>query len=166
MILILDRKLFSLALIATILIVPFIFIPASSNAASSSDFSNANSAINSAFNATLNAQQKGANVTDLVAKLNIAVGLVQKAQAENATNPGLATSDLQNATQIAGQVSSAAPSLGQSGANARTIQYSISIGASIVIIAVAALIYIYGGRIYHLLWFYLYKDYIVRSSKE
>ena len=136
------------------------------NAASSSDFASANSAINSAFVATHNAEQSGGNVTGLIAKLEISLGLVQKAQAENATNPSQALADLQNATQIANQVSAQAPAIMQAGSSARQTLYGESIGSAVAILVLASLVYIYGGRIYHLIWFYLYRNQNVRSSEN
>jgi len=133
-----------------------------SSAASQSDFSTASNAITSAFVATHSAEEKGGNVSLLVTKLNAAVGLVQKAQSENSSNPSQASADLQNATQLAEQVSSDSAGIGQSGASARSTQTDESIGASATIITVAILIYIFGGRIYRRAWLYLYKDFIVR----
>ena len=136
------------------------------SAASSSDFASANSAINSAFIATHNAEQSGGNVTGLIAKLDISLGLVQKAESENATNPSQAVADLQNATQIANQVSSQAPVIAQAGSSARQTLYGESIGSAAAILVLASLVYIYGGRIYHLIWFYLYRNQNVRSSEN
>src|SRR5487761_520560 len=136
------------------------------NAASSSDFASANSAINSAFIATHNAEQSGGNVTGLIAKLEISLGLVQKAQVENVTNPSPALADLQNATQIANQVSAQAPAIMQAGSSARQTLYGESIGSAVAILVLASLVYIYGGRIYHLIWFYLYRNQNVRSSEN
>jgi hypothetical protein len=133
-----------------------------SSAASQSDFSTVSNAITSAYVATHNAELKGGNVSSLITKLNAAVDLVQKAQAENSSDASQASADLQNATQLAEQVSSDSAGIGQSGASARSTQTDESIGASAAIIAVAILIYIFGGRIYRRAWLYLYKDYIVR----
>lgn len=136
------------------------------NAASSSDFASANSAINSAFISTHNAEQSGGNVTGLIAKLEISLSLVQKAQAENATNPSQAVVDLQNATQIANQVASQAPAITQAGSSARQTLYGESIGSTIAILVLASLVYIYGGRFYHMIWFYLYRNQNVRSPEN
>jgi hypothetical protein len=134
------------------------------SAATASDFSSANSAIKSAFSAISNAQQQGGNVSALVTKINVAIELVQKAQTENSTNPAQATADLQNATLLAQQVSSSAPKIGNAGLMAREIQYSESVGAALVIVILAVVVYIYGARIYHLIWFYLYKNHGVKTS--
>lgn len=117
-----------------------------SGAASSSDFVSANSGINSAFVATHSAEQSGGNVTGLVAKLDISLSLVQKAETENATNPSQATTELQNATQIANQVSTLAPAIAQAGFQARQTLYVESIGGAVGILILGGLIYIYGAR--------------------
>ena len=133
-----------------------------SSAASQSEFSTASNAITSAFVSTHSAELKGGNVSSLVTKLNAAVGLVQKARLENSSNPAQASADLQNATQLAGQVSGNSAGIGQSGASAKSTQMDESVGASAAIIAVAILIYIFGGRIYRMAWLYVYGDYVVR----
>ena len=128
-----------------------------------SEFSNANSAINSAFSATYSAAENGGNVSALVAQLNGALGLYQKAERENATNSSQASLDLQNVIAIADQVSASAASTKAFGSSAKQMQYIESFGASAAIIVIAILIYIYGGRIYHEIWFYLFRDYKVRA---
>ena len=135
-------------------------------AASSTDFSSANSAIASAFAATSAAEQRGGNVTSLTTMLNEATILVQKAQSENSANPSQATLDLQNATQIANKVSSLAPSVGNSGAFAKEVQTAESIGASIGIVVGAILLFIFGERLYRILWFYLYRNYTLRGEQN
>jgi hypothetical protein len=152
--------------IAIIFLLMSLSIAFDSSAASSSNFSSANSAINSAFAATQNAQQDGGNVSSLVTKLDSAVLLVQKAHSENSTNPSQATLDLQNATSIANLVSSLAIPIAQAGSSATELQYSESIGVAIAIVIIAVLIYIYGGRVYHQIWYRLYKTYVVRSSSS
>ncbi len=100
----------------------------------------------------------------LAIRLNVAVGLYQKALSENATDPVQATADLQNASNIAGSVLASAKSAQKTGVSARQTQDLESIGASIGIVAAASLVYIYGARIYHEIWFYLYRNYRVRAS--
>lgn len=134
------------------------------SAASASDFSNANNTINTAFSSIYAAQRDGGNVTLLIAKLNTALALVGKAQVENASNPSQATSDLQNATQIANQVSFEAPQIASAGRSTVEFNEAVSISSAAAIIIIAALIYFYGGRIYHRTWFYLYKKYLVRPK--
>jgi len=136
----------------------------STSAAQANDFNSANSAISAAFVATYNAQKNGGNVTTLVNELNAAVALVEKAQAENSTNPSQAASDLQNATLIANLVQSQSSSISRSGASALQVRNSESIGSAIAIAVIAALIYIYGGRIYQRVWFYAYRNYVVKPT--
>jgi len=131
-------------------------------AATPADFTNTNNAIASAFVAAQNAEAKGGNVSGLVVLLNQALALVQKAESENSSNPAQATADLKDATALAEDVSADAIQVGYTGAAARTTQIEESIGESIAIVVIAVLIYIFGGRIYRRIWFYLYRDFIVR----
>jgi hypothetical protein len=133
-------------------------------AASANNFAGTNSAISDAFVATYNAQKNGGNVTTLINELNSAVSLVEKAQAENSTNPSQALSDLQNATQIANLVQSQSTSISRAGASALQLRNSESIGSAIAIAVVAALIYIYGGRIYRRAWLHAYRNHVVKPS--
>lgn len=155
-------------LFVTTLFLAIIFssvvISSSSEAASPAQFSSTNSAIASAFVAAQSAEEKGGNVSGLVVILNEALGLVQNAESENATNPTQASTDLQNATTLAEMVSSEAVQIGQSGAAARMTRVMESIGASAVIVVVAVLIYIFGDRIYRRIWFYIYRDFIVKPA--
>ncbi len=132
------------------------------NAASPSDFTSASNSIGAAYLAVSHAQQQGGNVSALVDSLNMALGLYTRAQAENSSSPSKATSDLQNATVIAQQVALAAPTVGQAGAAARQTQEYASVGAAAVIIAIAALLYVYGEKIYHRIWLRLYSGYVVK----
>jgi hypothetical protein len=134
----------------------------SAQAASSSQFASTNAAIASAFAATSNAKQSGGNVTGLVANLNLALNLTQEALSVNSTNPAESTILLQNATRLANQVSSQAASVQSSGASARQFLTEESVGGAIATIVVAALIYIYGGRIYRMIWFFIYRNHVVR----
>jgi hypothetical protein len=141
---------------------PYFNAGMTSFAASQNDFSTTNNAITSAFVATHSAEVKGGNVSSLVIQLNAALYLMQKAQSENSTNPAQASTDLQNATQLAEQVSSDSSGIAQSGVSARSTQMDESIGASVAIIVIAILIYIFGGRIYRGAWLFVYRDYVVR----
>jgi CHASE3 domain sensor protein len=65
----------------------------------------ANNAVNQAFNAVLDAEKAGANVTDLLAQINIAQSIL--AQAENSYRTGnnnIATAQADSALPIAQQV--------------------------------------------------------------
>ncbi len=134
------------------------------SAASANNFAGTNSAISAAFVATYDAQKNGGNVSALISELNAAVTLVEKAQAENSTNPSRALSDLQNATQIANLVQSQSTSISRAGASALQVRNSESIGSAIAIAVVASLIYIYGGRIYRRAWLYAYRNHVVKPS--
>ena len=135
-----------------------------STAATADNFASANASVASAFQSMYSAEKSGGNVTSLTAQLNEAVALIQKAQAENSTNPLLATADLQNATSIANLVASESIAVGQSGASSLRLRDSESIASAIVIVVAAILVYIYGGRIFRRVWFLLYKSYLVRPT--
>jgi cell division protein FtsB len=65
----------------------------------------ANSAVGQAFNSVLDAEKAGANVTQLLAKLNTAGAILADAQNElNSINTVNITTNLENAVQIANQV--------------------------------------------------------------
>jgi hypothetical protein len=145
------------ALIIVLLAKPSIY----ASAASTSDFSSANSTINSAYTATLTAEQKGGNVSQLVTQLNIAISLFQKATQENSTNPSGAISDLQNATRLAQGVIGDASVVSAAGSASVQSRDALSISSAVAIGIIAVLIYIFGGRIYRRLWYLLYKDYLV-----
>lgn len=135
-----------------------------SGAATVNDFTNANSAIDSAYLATHKAEKSGGNVTVQINELNTAIALIEKAQAENSTQPAQALLDLDNATQIAILVSNQSSSIADAGASATQMRNTLSVGSAIVIIVAAAMIYLYGGRIYRRVWLYLYKNYVVKPS--
>jgi predicted PurR-regulated permease PerM len=155
---------YSILALALIIVVCLASAPSYSSAAAPTDFSSTNQAIAAAFSATYQAEQRGGNVTSLVESLNQALQFVAQAQLVNSTNPAQATQDLQNATQLAQKVSSLAPSVGQAGAQAHQLlveEISIEIA---VVIAASAWIYVYGDRIYHRIWYFLYKDYVVKPK--
>lgn len=137
-----------------------------SSAVSSTDYSNASNAINSAFVATYNAEKSGGNVTLLISQLNSALALVQRAQSENSSNPAQASADLQNATRIANLVASEASAVGQQGQSSLTIRNSESVAGAVVIVVFAALAYIYGGRLYRRVWLLLYRNYVVKPTRN
>jgi predicted PurR-regulated permease PerM len=135
-----------------------------SRAATASQFTTTTNAIASAFAATSSANSSGGNVTALVQKLNAALNMTEQAALVNATDPSEASILLQNATSLAQQVSAEAHAVGSAGASARQTVTAESIGEVIATIAVAAVIYLYGGRLYRAFWFYLYRNYIVRRG--
>jgi hypothetical protein len=101
----------------------------------------ADSAVNKAFQAIVKAEKAGANVTDLLAQLNIAADLL--AQAENAYTSGdlsLATSKADSAVALAFQVNSAAAAAEKDAAVATqdnlltTVIFSV-VGSAIFVVA-------------------------------
>ncbi len=136
----------------------------SAAAVTQTQVSSANSAIQAAFASTLSAEKSGGNVSSLVAQLNSAIQLVQKAEAENATSPALAATDLQNATAIAQSVTAQTPSVAQAGSAARQTTEVTSVGEASAIVFIAALTYIFGGRVYRSAWLRLHRDYVVRPA--
>ncbi len=152
-----------LAILTTLgLSLHFLVLPA--GAVTQSDLSGANTAIQSAFTATYNAEKSGGNVSSLVNELKTAVQLVQKASAENATNPAQASIDLGNATQLAQRVAAQSLPVAQAGSAARQSLRLRSVGSAAAIVVIAALVYLYGGRVYHRLWLRMYRDYVVRPA--
>jgi hypothetical protein len=126
--------------------------------------SSVNSEIQSAFASSNSAEKSGGNASALDAKLNNAIQLVQEAESENATNPVQAAADLQNATAIAQSVIAESPSVAQTGSAARQTTEFTSLSAASAIVVVAALTYIFGGRIYRMAWLRLHRDYVVRPA--
>jgi len=152
------------AKVAVILVfLMFLYVPVSS-AASPAPFSTASSAVQQAFLAVQNAEKDGGNVSSLVAQLNGALALIQKASAENSTNPGQAASDLNAAVTISQGVKASAATVGQQGMAGRQFQSELSIGSTIVIVGIAIALYIYGERIYHRLWLRMYGSHVVRGT--
>jgi hypothetical protein len=136
----------------------------SAAAVTQTQVSNANSQIQSAFASAYSAEKSGGNVSSLVAQLNNAIQLIQKAEAENATSPAQAAADLQNATATAQSVIAESPSVAQTGSAARQTTEITSVGAASAIVVVAALTYIFGGRVYRSAWLRLHRDYVVRPA--
>ena len=137
---------------------------AAAAAVTQAEVSSANGEIQSAFAAAYAAERSGGNVSSLDAKLNDAIQLVQKAGAENATDPAQAVMDLQNATSIAKSVIAESPSVARAGSAARQTAQATSVGAASAIVLAAALTYIFGGRIYRKAWLRLYRDYVVKPA--
>ena len=110
------------------------------------------------------AGRDGGNITSLLAQLNAALALVQKASSENSTDPAQASSDLQSAISMAKEVQSAAPTVALQGASARQLQFEISVASAIAIIGVAVALYFFGDRIYRRLWLRVYRGHLVRKA--
>jgi len=134
------------------------------SAATQATFNGASSAVQSAFLAVQAAGRDGGNVTSLVAQLNGALALVQKASAENASNPALASSDLQSAMGIAQGVHASAATVAQQGTSSRQLQLEVSVSSAVVIVGIAIALYVYGDRIYRRLWLRVYEGHVVRKS--
>jgi hypothetical protein len=126
--------------------------------------SSANSGIQSAFASAQGAEKSGGNVSSLVAKLNEAIQLVQKAEAENGTSPAQADADLRNATALAQGVTAESQSVAQAGSAARQTAEVTSLGAASAVVVLAALAYAFGGRLYRRAWLRLHRDYVVRPA--
>ena len=131
--------------------------------ASQESFGGASAAVQNAFVAVQSAGNDGGNVTSLVEQLNSALALVQKASAENSSNPGQASADLQSALGIAQGVQASAGSVAQQGMAARQLQLEISIVSAVAIVGIAVALYVYGDRLYHRLWLRIYGDYVVKT---
>jgi hypothetical protein len=136
----------------------------SASAATQAQVSSANSEVQSAFASAYGAEKAGGNVSSLDTRMNTAIQLIQKAETENATNPSQAAADLENATALARGVIAAAPSVSQTGSAARQTTEITSVVAASAIVVVAALTYIFGGRIYRMAWLRLHRDYVVRPA--
>ena len=136
----------------------------SAAALTQTEVSSANGEIQSAFVSAYSAEKSGGNVSSLIAELNNAIQLVQKAEAENATSPSQAAADLQNATRDAQRVTAESASVAQMGGAARQITELTSVSAASAVVVVAALTYIFGGRIYRSAWLRLHKYYVVRPA--
>lgn len=139
---------------------------ARSQAATGTPFSVANDSVNEAFSSVYSAGQNGGDVSSLVEKLNVAILLIQKAGAENATDPSAAATDLSNATSIAQGVSLTSASVSSSGSMARQLHLYESFGTIFATLIVATLAYFKGDRAYRRLWLYVYKNHLVKKTDE
>jgi len=132
-------------------------------AADGTSFNGTSSALQSAFVAVQTAGNDGGNITSLVSQLNGALALVQKASAENSTNPAQASADLQSAMNIAQGVQASAAGVAQQGTSARQLQLEVSVVSAVVIVGIAVALYVYGDRIYRRLWLRVYGGHVVRK---
>ena len=153
-----------LCLLLALVALSLCFRGNSASAITQTQVSSANGEIQSAFASVYGAEKSGGNVSSLDAKLNAAIQLVQMAEAENTTNPAKAAADLQNATSIAQGVVAESPSVARTGSAARQTTEVTSVSAASAIVVVAALTYIFGGRIYRKAWLRLHRDYVVRPA--
>jgi hypothetical protein len=151
------------ALIFVSFLLPFTY----ASAASSTDFATANGAIQSAYASVYHAEvQDHADVSNLVNQLNNASQFVNKAYAENSTNPNQASSDLLTAESIAQSVSSQVQTVSSAGITTHELQTYESIGAAVSILSAAALIYIFSEMIYRRWWVRAFGNYIVKLKKQ
>lgn len=123
--------------------------------------SGADGAIQAAFVSVDHAERSGGNVSSLDAQLNLAIGLVQKSQSENATDPSQAFADLQNATALAQAVAAEAPAVGASGEAARQVALQSAAAYSVAVLAAAAATWAFGGRVYRRVWLRIHRDSVV-----
>ena len=150
----------------TLIVLVISITPILSYEAGGGQLATANNSVNDAFSSVYYAEQNGGDVSALVEKLNTAVSLIQRAIAENATDPNLATADLSNATTIAQMVSLNSTSVSTNGSIARQLRLYESLGTVTATLGVAALTYLRGDRVYRRLWLYLYRNHVVKKSDE
>ena len=126
--------------------------------------SQAQSQISQAYAAVLNAEQSGGNVTALVAKLNSAVSLMQRADALNATSPAKAQSLYSQASTLAQQVISSAPAVAAAG-KAATFDAQASLAVeTAALAALAVLAYLYVPRLFWRYWYRTHRDWRVKKA--
>ncbi|MDE1858865.1 MAG: hypothetical protein KGI26_07355 [Thaumarchaeota archaeon] len=117
-----------------------------------------------AYAAVLGAERDGGNVTALVAKLNTAVALIQQAEAVNATDPSRAQALFSQASSLAQQVLQAAPGVaaaGRSSVFAGQIELFVE---TAVLVALAAVAYIFAPRVFWRLWLRTRRDWRVKKA--
>ena len=152
-----------LVLLAVILVAALMVGAPRTSAADQASFNGASSAVQNAFVAVQTAGNDGGNITALVTQLNGALALLQNANTENASNPSQASTDLQSAVSIAQGVQASSASVAQQGISARQFQLGLSIGSAIVIVGLAAALYLYGDRVYRRLWLWMFRGQIVKK---
>ncbi len=150
----------------TLIVLVISTTPISSHEATGGQLETAANSVNSAFSLVYYAEQNGGDVSALVAKLNAAIFLIQKAEAENATDPDAAIADLSNATTIAQMVSQNSSSVSTNGLMARQLSLYESLGTVAAALGLAALAYLKGDRVYRRLWLYVYRNHVVKKNDE
>lgn len=150
--------------VSLVLAVLFLVGASSASAASPASFTGASSAVQNAFVAVQTAGKDGGNITGLVAQLNGALALIQKASTENASDPAQATADLQAAQGIAQGVQASAPSVDLQGASARQLQLEVSVASAAAVVVIAVAAYFYGDRAYRKLWLRIHAGHVVRRD--
>ena len=154
--------------INTVVLILLLFsaIAASSQEANPGPFSVANDSVNNAFSSIYYAEQNGGDVSSLVERLNVAILMIQKADAETATDPSAAAANLSNATTIIQMVSLTSASVSSSGSMARQLRLYESLGTIIATLTIATLAYFKGDRVYRRLWLFVYKNHLVERTDE
>jgi len=150
----------------TLIVLVISTTPIRSHEADGGQLATATNSVNNAFSSVYYAEQNGGDVTTLVEKLNTAVSLIQKATAENATDPNSATADLSNATTIAQMVSLNSTLVSTSGSMARQLRLYGALGTVAATLGIATLVYLRGDRVYRRLWRYFYRNHVVKKSDE
>jgi hypothetical protein len=141
------RRLAALAVVAAA-VLSLAAVPPALGATSSQ----AEAQIGAAYAAVLAAEQAGGNVTSMVAKLNAAVALVQRADLVNSTDPALARSLYSNASALAAQVAQEAPAVAASG-RASVLSSQVDLGVeTAVLAALAVAAYVFTPRLFWGLW--------------
>jgi hypothetical protein len=159
------RKIIMLALLVILLLETPFGTPSRSQQTVALDLSTTNDSINKAFFSVHQAELNGADVSQLVEKLNVAIILFQKAQAENATYPSGAITDLENATSIAHEVGQEAAAISNY-PPAGQLRWYESVYIVLATLAVSALVYLNGDRVYRRLWLLVYRRHLVRKRNE
>jgi hypothetical protein len=153
--------------IAALIFVSLICSYQSASAASSSDFATANTAIQNAYTSVYHSEvQDHGDVSNLVNQLNNATQYVNKAYAENSTNPTQATNDLLTAESIAQKVSNETAAVSSTGIKVHELQTYESVGVAITVISTAGLIYVFSDSLYRKWWTRSYSNHIVKLRKK
>ncbi|MDG6900562.1 MAG: hypothetical protein JRM80_01175 [Nitrososphaerota archaeon] len=136
----------------------FVMVPAVHSQTSQAD-----SEVSQAYAAVLSAERSGGNVTSLVAQLNTAISLLQEADRLNSTDPALAASLYTQAYNSASHVLQAAPGVASAGAaSVRTAQVELGV-ETVVLVALAALAYLYIPRLFWRYWSRTHSDWRVKK---
>ncbi len=119
----------------------------------------ANTAVDQAFNAVLDAEKAGANVTDLLAQINVAEGLL--AQAENSDRTGntnTAATQADSVLPIAQQVTNEA----QNAKQTAIVSSQNALWSTIVLTAIGVFVFV---LVLFLVWRRFKRNYIERLSE-
>ena len=120
--------------------------------------------IGQAYVAVLSAGQAGGNITALVAKLNMAISLVQQANSVNATDPPRAQALYSQASVIAQQVLQDAPGVAAAGRAAMLDSQIELVVETVVLGALAVAAYLFAPRVFWRLWLRTHKDWKLKRA--